>query len=359
MAGESILTVDDNPTNLKLTSFLLKSEGFDVRTAVDGHETLKLLESLRPDLILMDVQLPGIDGLEVTRRLKKDSATRSIPVIALTAYAMKGDEEKALDAGCDGYIAKPIDTRTFPTTVRAFFKKNVPKASGKDTAISTILIAEDDPIQQQAIQGRLTEEGYSVKVVSDGTEALETVHREHPDLIVADILMPRMDGFQLCRDIRTSAELGNTHVILTTAGSIQESDEALASLMGATAFVLKTGDCRSLVESIAEASGHLPPKLDFSNADMAPLRRIFVEEGLEQLRTLLHSRIDGLNIKAARRIAHRWAGTGGTLDYRTISNCAFTLVGALDSSTPHIETIEKALEELDRLFREAEQGLDN
>lgn len=128
MAGKFILIVDDNPTNLKLTSFLLKSEGYDVATAVDGHETLKLMESLRPDLILMDIQLPGIDGLEVTRRLKNNSTTRSIPIIALTAYAMKGDKEKALDAGCDGYIAKPIDTRTFPTQVCAFFNENVKKA---------------------------------------------------------------------------------------------------------------------------------------------------------------------------------------------------------------------------------------
>ena len=86
------------------------------------------METLRPDLILMDVQLPGIDGLEVTRRLKNNRTTRSIPIIALTAYAMKGDEEKALDAGCDGYIAKPIDTRTFPSQLRAFFNENVSKA---------------------------------------------------------------------------------------------------------------------------------------------------------------------------------------------------------------------------------------
>jgi len=128
MAGESILIVDDNPTNLKLTSYLLKSEGYVIDTAVDGHETLKLMETLRPDLILMDVQLPGIDGLEVNRRLKNNATTKSIPIIALTAHAMKGDEEKALDAGCDGYIAKPIDTRTFPTQLRAFFNENVSKA---------------------------------------------------------------------------------------------------------------------------------------------------------------------------------------------------------------------------------------
>jgi CheY-like chemotaxis protein len=129
MEGESILIVDDNPTNLKLASFLLKSEGYVVSTAVDGHESLKMMESLRPQLILMDVQLPGIDGLEVTRRLKSNPATRSIPVVALTAYAMKGDEQKVLDAGCDGYIAKPIDTRTFPSKIRSLLAGNASRSS--------------------------------------------------------------------------------------------------------------------------------------------------------------------------------------------------------------------------------------
>ncbi len=122
MAGEPILIVDDNPANLKLVRFLLAREGYDVRTATDADEALSVLQGFRPRLILMDVQLPGMDGLELTRRLKADAATRDAVVLALTAYAMKGDEEKALDAGCDGYVAKPIDTRTFPDVVASYLK---------------------------------------------------------------------------------------------------------------------------------------------------------------------------------------------------------------------------------------------
>ena len=93
---------------------LLLGEGYDVRTAGDAEEALAVLATFRPRLILMDLQLPGMDGLELTRRLKADPATRDIVIVALTAYAMKGDEERARAAGCDGYVTKPIDTRRCP-----------------------------------------------------------------------------------------------------------------------------------------------------------------------------------------------------------------------------------------------------
>ena len=117
MAGEPILVVDDNPANLKLVRVLLETEGYEVRTAADAEAALAALESFRPRLILMDLQLPGMDGLTLTRRLKANPATRGIVVVALTSYAMKGDEEKAQGAGCDGYVTKPIDTRTLPSVV--------------------------------------------------------------------------------------------------------------------------------------------------------------------------------------------------------------------------------------------------
>ena len=107
-----ILIVDDNPQNLKLARVVLEREGYAVRTANDAHAALQLLESSVPRLILMDLQLPGLDGLSLTTRLKNDPRYAQVTVIALTAYAMKGDEEKALAAGCDGYLAKPVDIDT-------------------------------------------------------------------------------------------------------------------------------------------------------------------------------------------------------------------------------------------------------
>jgi len=111
------LIVDDNPTNLKLVSYVVKAQGHDVATAGDAMAALTSIEQQPPTLILMDLQLPGIDGLELTRRLKADPKTRPIPIIAVTAYAMKGDLEKALAAGCDDYVTKPIDTRALPDVI--------------------------------------------------------------------------------------------------------------------------------------------------------------------------------------------------------------------------------------------------
>ncbi|MFT3697073.1 MAG: response regulator [Kofleriaceae bacterium] len=112
-----MLIVDDNPTNLKLVTYLVKSHGYDVTTATDADTAQASILDQRPAVILMDLQLPGVDGLELTRRLKADPATRAIPIVAVTAYAMKGDHEKALAAGCDDYVTKPIDTRTLPDVI--------------------------------------------------------------------------------------------------------------------------------------------------------------------------------------------------------------------------------------------------
>jgi CheY-like chemotaxis protein len=117
-----ILVVDDNPTNLKLVSDVLAFEGHDILKAVDAEEAQLVLTHTLPDLILMDIALPGMDGLTLTRRLKADERTRHIRIVALTAFAMKGDDQKALGAGCDGYITKPIDTRKFPAQVATFLE---------------------------------------------------------------------------------------------------------------------------------------------------------------------------------------------------------------------------------------------
>lgn len=112
-----LLVVDDNPTNLKLAAEVLEASGYVVDRAEDAEEALVAIHSRAPDLILMDVALPRKDGLALTRELKAAPATKHIPIIALTAFAMKGDEQKALEAGCDGYVAKPIDTRQLPVKV--------------------------------------------------------------------------------------------------------------------------------------------------------------------------------------------------------------------------------------------------
>jgi two-component system, cell cycle response regulator DivK len=128
MASEQILIIDDTPVNLKLTRILLTNEGYTVRTAVDAEEALTILDTFHPDLMLVDIQLPGMDGLELARRIKADPRTSDIIVVALTAFAMKGDRERAMEEGCDGYITKPIDTRNLPLQLREYLAKRSPQA---------------------------------------------------------------------------------------------------------------------------------------------------------------------------------------------------------------------------------------
>jgi CheY-like chemotaxis protein len=120
MAKEKILVIEDNVLNLKLVRSLLLMEDYQVVEADNAETGLELAKAQQPDLILMDIQLPGMDGLSATRELKADPEVKDIPVIALTAYAMLGDEQKALEAGCVGYIPKPLDTKAFPGLISRF-----------------------------------------------------------------------------------------------------------------------------------------------------------------------------------------------------------------------------------------------
>ncbi|HLG99426.1 MAG TPA: response regulator [Bryobacteraceae bacterium] len=133
--NETILVVDDNIDNLDLTQILLEEQQFDVHTAESAETALKMSETLRPRLILVDIQLPRMDGLELTRRLRQNPSLKDVIIVALSAYAMKGDEDHAREAGCDGYITKPINTRTFASIIRGYLEdlRATPEVSGSQT----------------------------------------------------------------------------------------------------------------------------------------------------------------------------------------------------------------------------------
>ena len=127
MANEKILVIEDNQMNMMLVRDLLQLDGYTVVEAMDAEKGVQLAREHLPDLILMDIQLPGMDGLEATRIICQDPVLKMVPVVALTSYAMKGDEQMATEAGCAGYIAKPLDTRSFNNTVSGFLKSDRPK----------------------------------------------------------------------------------------------------------------------------------------------------------------------------------------------------------------------------------------
>ena len=121
--GKVILVVEDEPKNLKLLRDLLQVSGYRTIEAADGKQGVELAKAEKPALILMDIEMPVMDGLEATRTLKADPMANGIPIVALTSYVMKGDEERIRAAGCDGYIAKPIDTREFLKKIREYLSR--------------------------------------------------------------------------------------------------------------------------------------------------------------------------------------------------------------------------------------------
>jgi CheY-like chemotaxis protein len=124
MTRHCVLVVEDHPVNQRLLGYLLEAAGFEVHAATDAQDALRQLQTLQPDLILMDIQLPGVNGLDLARVIGADPRMQHVPIIAVTAYAMKGDEERARAAGCSGYIPKPIDVDSFIPRLMGFLGKD-------------------------------------------------------------------------------------------------------------------------------------------------------------------------------------------------------------------------------------------
>jgi len=262
METKKILIIEDNKLNLKLIRTILLISNFKVIEAENAEMGFQLLEEQRPDIILMDIQLPGMDGLTATRRIKASEAYKDIPVIALTAKAMDGDEQKAMAAGCDGYIVKPINTQGFISTLNDCIKDAPPPSSLKNGLIPKdpkimdtlerrikviddaftqrrkILIVDDEHLNVQVLEHQLTEYSYDTIGAYCGEDALEIVKKELPDLIILDIMMPGIDGFEVTRIIRADEKTSKIPIILVTALNSKE-DRIRGLNLGADEFLNK------------------------------------------------------------------------------------------------------------------------
>ncbi|APR84186.1 two-component hybrid sensor and regulator [Minicystis rosea] len=242
MPKEPILVVDDNPANLELARVLLQSAGYEVRGAADAEQALGVLESFRPRLILMDIQLPGMDGLTLTRRLKADPATRSIRIVALIAYAMKSDEARARAAGCDGYISKPIDSEILLRQIAELL-------SPASASAPAVLLVEDNAITRKLFRIALETEGYRVVEAPDGATALAHVRREMPALALLDVVLPDMNGVDLARALRQLPG-GEELPLVAVSGFPGIVAEPNALPAGFDAVVIKPVDPQRLCEVV-------------------------------------------------------------------------------------------------------------
>jgi two-component system cell cycle response regulator len=241
-----ILVVDDNPTNLKLASDVLEFEGYDILKAVDAEEAQVVLAATLPDLILMDIALPGMDGLTLTRKLKAEERTRGIRIVALTAFAMKGDDQKAFDAGCDGYIAKPIDTRKLPDQVAEFLAR----ASGQSRrSRMKILVIEDHAVDLKLADLVLSTAGYDVSTAETAEQAIAAIQKDRPQLIFLDLDLPGMDGVTLARKLKADPDTRDIHVVAVTFYP-EKYPKAVALAAGCDAYLLKPINTHELSDQL-------------------------------------------------------------------------------------------------------------
>ncbi len=241
MAPKTILVVEDNELNLKLVKGLLTLGKFNTLTAPDAETGLELARTHRPDLILMDIQLPGLDGLSATRMIKSDENLRHIPVVALTSYAMHGDDLKAKAAGCNGYVTKPIDTRNFIKILESYLQNDFYSKRPLSDFVRqkpVILIVDDEPKNVKLLAANLSNSPFQLEKAYSGQEALEKVRTILPDLILLDVMMPEMDGYEVTRRIKSDPELKQIPIVMVT--SLDGSEEKVKGLnAGAEEFLSK------------------------------------------------------------------------------------------------------------------------
>jgi two-component system cell cycle response regulator len=261
-----VLIVEDNPINRELVDYLLRAHGFETFKAMDGAIGLDVARRERPHLILSDIQMPGMDGIEFARELKRDPALRHTPLVALTALAMVGDRDRILAEGFDGYIAKPVDPQTFLETVNGFLEPSLrqeaaapPRATPVAAPIvagsALILVLDDMPFNLALKRDLLEPHGFEVQTASTVAQAWELAQARPPDLIISDVGLQGGHGFEFIRRVKADPRLGEIPFIFLSATHWADAAKAEGLRLGALRYL-----CRPLEPTVllAEILACLP-----------------------------------------------------------------------------------------------------
>lgn len=244
-----ILLVDDNALNRKLAGDLLEIEGYEVQYCEDAEQVLQVLsEHGLPDLVLMDISLPGMDGLTLTRQLRSQPRFARLPIVAVTAFAMKGDEQKALDAGCNGYITKPIDTRRLPAQVAQYLSAQATEAQRLN-----VMIVEDHRLDLKLAGDRVRLSGHFVLDSTTAEEAIDSLELANPDVVLLDLNLPGMDGLSFVQRLKSNPHTSALPIVAITAfPDVFRREELLAA--GCTAYLVKPVEMRELLRQLELAA---------------------------------------------------------------------------------------------------------
>lgn len=263
---KKILVIEDNPTNMELMIYVLAAYGYETATAMDGEAGCEAAMSETPSLVICDIHLPGIDGYGVLARFKSHPRLREVPIIAVTALAMVGDRDRILASGFDGYISKPIEPEQFVAQVQGFLGHQVSlpvsvpaapaaapsPASGPST--HTVLAVDNTPANLQYLEAALLGSGLALVTAPGVLEALRKLDEIVPDLILTDVHMPGLDGFDLIRELRRDPRLREVPFVFLSA-SYETDSEQRAAALGAASFLHRPIEPEELIRQIRAVLG--------------------------------------------------------------------------------------------------------
>ena len=259
--GARILLVEDNPQTRKLFRVTLESQGCEVLEAADGRTALQLAAGSErcPDLVIQDLLLPDMDGIELVARLRAQPGCEEVPIIAVSGFAQRMFGEQAARAEFAERLLKPVEPSQLLDAVRPFVGLTRRAAPAPARASRRVLIADDDPVQRKLTRLRLGDAGFDIVEAADGRAAVELARSWRPDAVVSDVLMPRMDGFDVCRRLRADPELRDVRIVLASSAFVDDEDRELARRAGADDYVVREPDLTALVDALQGAlSGDAP-----------------------------------------------------------------------------------------------------
>ena len=254
-----ILIVDDEPLNAKLLAAMIPSDEYDTVRVFSGEEALKIVADLRPDLILMDIMMPDLNGYELTRILKSDPESRDIPIVLVTAFGGTDCEIKGLEAGADEFLNKPVNRTELLARTKSLlslrqYKEQIKtrtcsinsitsEGKGKnlsenDINLPSILIVEDNRIDAKLIQSYLQAEPFQIKIAQDGEEAISCAQQERIDVILLDLILPGINGYKVCSTLKEMEGTQNIQIVAIT--SLSDLDSKLKSIeLGVDDYLVK------------------------------------------------------------------------------------------------------------------------
>lgn len=257
----AILVIEDDPASLDLMMYLLTAHGYRASGVTRGDDGLAFVRQQRPDLVLCDIQLPGIDGYTIAAQLKADESLQQLPLIAVTAMAMVGDRDRVLSAGFDGYVSKPIDPQTFVAQIEPFLNLSPPAVlqvpplacatpAAPPVYRGTILVVDDTAVNVDLKRSILEPAGYRIVAAQTAADGLRQAREQDLRLIILDIGLPDASGLEFLRRLHADVQVRDIPVVIITSTHAQSNIRREALALGAKRFLIRPMDSRQVLREI-------------------------------------------------------------------------------------------------------------